>query len=98
MSCCRQVRFGCALEADFSISDELSSPVIEAVGQRSARTAVLLPGPQPRSITLRGAETSTRTARSRHGRVRSSANLRYCPALHVDIVKNAGRKKKTMAR
>ncbi len=73
-SACTQVRPGCASRAAAIIAAELSSPITSAMGQRSATTCVLLPGPQPRSITRRGASIITRTANSRQGRVRSSAN------------------------
>src|ERR1051326_9437567 len=83
MSARTQVPLGFPARASCSISAELSRPVIEACGQRSARTAVLLPVPQPRSITLRTFSTDTWAARSRLGRVRSSANLRYWFAFQV---------------
>src|SRR5581483_9835561 len=40
---------------------------------------------QPRSITVRGESMATRAARSRQGRVRSSAKRRYCPAFQSGI-------------
>src|SRR5262249_31760305 len=64
---------------------ELSRPVICASGHRSARTAVLLPGPHPRSITVRTSTNPTRATRSRHGCVRSSSNFRYWSAFQVGI-------------
>lgn len=52
---------------------------MRARGHRWRGTCVLLPGPQPRSITARGDSTAMRDARSAAGRVRSSPNLRYSP-------------------
>ena len=65
---------------------ELSRPVTAAAGQRPRRRAVLLPGPQPRSMTVRDASASIRAARSRQGCVRSSANFRYLWALQSGIL------------
>src|SRR5262245_36848088 len=48
-------------------------------------TSVLLPGPQPRSMMLAGESNRTRDTKSRHGRVRSSWNLRYCAESHSGI-------------
>ena len=42
-------------------------------GQRSASSAVRLPGPQPRSTTVRGSSAPIRATRSTKGRPRSSA-------------------------
>jgi hypothetical protein len=52
-------------------------PNDSALGNRSTKSAVELPGPQPRSTARRGDRTGTCAKRSRGGRVRSSSNLRY---------------------
>src|SRR5215467_10554173 len=59
--------------------------MIVASGQRAARTTVLLPGPHPRSMIVRGDGIMMRSARSRAGRLRSSANWRYCVGFQVVI-------------
>jgi len=74
------------LRAAAIISEELSSPVTRASGQRSMRIYVLLPGPHPRSITLLGELTATREAKSRQGRVRSSANFKYWSGFQVGMI------------
>src|SRR5215470_9135533 len=51
------------------------------------RSSVELPGPQPRSITLRGDLSGTCASRSRGGRVRSSSNLRYWRALQSSDIR-----------
>src|SRR5579883_2715832 len=86
MSPCTQRAAVPLVRAVASISSELSIPAISASGQRSARTAVLLPGPQPRSMIRCGSATSTRAARSRQGRVRSSEKRRYRAAFQTGIV------------
>ena len=60
-----------------SISGEESTPVTRADGQRSARVAVIVPSPQPRSTTVDGASACTRPSRSMNGRARSPAYRRY---------------------
>ena len=82
---CLHSQFVCDLRAADIISGELSKPVMRASGQRSTRTCALLPGPHPRSITRRGAFTAMRAAKSRHGRDRSSANLRYCSGFQAGM-------------
>ena len=62
--------------ADSTISGELSHASITASGQRCARVAVRLPGPQPRSTTRRGFSAATRDVRSKKGLPRWSANVR----------------------
>jgi hypothetical protein len=59
-----------------SIGRELSTPTTAAPGQRSARSRVTLPAPQPRSATVRGALAGTRARRSTAGRSLRSANSR----------------------
>ena len=58
------------------ISGELSTPSTRAAGQRAARVAVRLPGPQPRSTTNPGCPAWTRLSRSKNGRPRSPPNRR----------------------
>ena len=48
------------------------SPSSRASGQRAARSAVELPGPQPRSMTRAGCSAGTRASSSAAGRVRWS--------------------------
>jgi len=60
-------------------------PRNRAPGQRSASTAVLLPGPQPRSTIVRGAASGMRSAKSRLGRARSAAKRRYWEASQVGM-------------
>ena len=55
------------------ISGLESRPRIAASGQRSASRAVRLPGPQPRSTTVRGSVAAIRAISSTNGRPRSSA-------------------------
>src|SRR4051794_33641533 len=88
MSLSRQVHCGYVLAAVASIAAELSRPVTAAFGQRRAAAAVLLPGPQPRSMIVRGASRARRAARSMEGCVRSLANFRYCELLHVFMRRN----------
>src|SRR4051794_21174990 len=71
--------------ADASMAGELSRPVRSAAGQRCATTEALFPGPQPRSMTRAGAASSTRSARSIAGCVRSRANLRYWSLFQLGI-------------
>jgi hypothetical protein len=58
--------------ASSRFADE-SSPVTDASGQRCFSKPVLLPRPQPRSTTERGASSSIRDNRSIAGKVRASA-------------------------
>src|SRR4030095_14752803 len=59
--------------------------VLSAFGQRSASTLELFPGPHPISMIRRTRGNTIAAARSRQGRVRSSANLRYWCAFQVGI-------------
>ena len=81
----RHSQCGDAARAASIMAAELSRPEIAAFGQRADKTSALLPGPQPRSIMRCGAATSTRAAKSRLGRERSSANFRYCCGFQVGI-------------
>src|SRR5262249_45499862 len=67
------------------IDAELSRPVISERGHRSWSTAVLLPGPHPRSMTVVASGMEIREARSWHGRVRSSGNFQYWSAFPLGI-------------
>jgi hypothetical protein len=60
-----------------NMSGDESIPMTSALGNRSSKSSVELPGPQPRSMTRRGDRRGTCANRSRGGRVRSSSNLRY---------------------
>src|SRR5258706_2511768 len=86
MSAAIQCQSGWLRRASSIMFAELSSPVNSVSGHMPASTSVLLPGPQPRSMTLRTGETEIRAAKSWHGRVRCSENFRYWPALQVGIL------------
>src|ERR1051326_8488458 len=68
---------GCLALAWDSISGELSTPVMAALGQRWRNCSVLLPGPQPRSTMRAGASRWICAMRSAAGRVRSLAYFKY---------------------
>ena len=72
----------CSFSARASISGDRSKPVMWASGQRSASSAVTLPGPQPMSAIRAGlpslsGRSGIRARRSRNGRVRCPAWRRY---------------------
>ncbi len=74
---------GRALRAAASMAGDESTPHTTAPGNRASRTAVELPGPQPRSAMRCGGEVRWRSrpdTRSWTARVRSLPNLRYCAA------------------
>jgi hypothetical protein len=77
--------FGKSFRAVAIIAAELSNPVSSAPGHRCASTAVLLPGPHPKSITRPGFSSLTRAAKSTAGCVRSAANFKYCSLFHVGM-------------
>ena len=60
--------------ADPIIAEELSTPARREFGQRPRNTAVLFPGPHPRSTTVVGSITAIRSTKSTDGRVLSSPN------------------------
>ena len=64
------------------IAGELSRPMMSALGHRSARVAVSVPGPQPRSMTRFGATAPMRPTRSKNGRSRWCRNSVYLPGSH----------------
>jgi len=68
---------GPSQRARSSISGELSTPTMRAAGQRLARTAVLLPGPQPRSA-IRSARRANPGAKSTDGWTRSESTQVEC--------------------
>jgi hypothetical protein len=76
MSASTQVARTPLARASASISGELSTPMMAAPGQRSASSAVELPGPQPRSATRTESANGTRASRSSAARVRWSAKAR----------------------
>ena len=74
---CTNGRPGSRSRACRSMSDDESTPTTSASGNRSIKSSVELPGPQPRSNTRSARSSGTCASRSRDGRVRSSSNLRY---------------------
>ena len=85
MSRTNQVPLGWLVRADSIISAELSRPTMDAVGHRSAQTAVLFPGPQPRSYASSAWLRGTRARSSWEGRVRSSSKRLYRAASQSGI-------------
>ena len=68
-----------SFRAASTMSGDESNPVMNACGQRSARVAVTVPGPQPRSTTARGSRVGICATRSVNGRARSAAKRWYWP-------------------
>ncbi|KAL1997814.1 hypothetical protein VTN02DRAFT_696 [Thermoascus thermophilus] len=78
---CTNSTCGRLARAVASMSGELSRPeIVSAAGYRSIRACVEFPGPQPRSTIRRGSASGIWARRSRMGRLRWAANLRYCVA------------------
>jgi hypothetical protein len=75
MSCLTKRAAGTRWRACASIASDVSRPTMAASAKRSASSSALLPGPQPRSATRRGASSGTPASRSRAARVRSATNF-----------------------